>query len=122
VSIVALLLRRPVCRPSFPAPARPTPRSTTALERELATALQAVGVVAPAGIGPSATVGRPNPPWGQSAKLALERTLRAGVEEGDRQLEGRHLLLALARAEAGVVPRLLDELDITPAKIRSASG
>jgi ATP-dependent Clp protease ATP-binding subunit ClpA len=42
-----------------------------------------------------------------SAKLALERSLKVAVERKDRELDTRHLLLALLRAEAGTVPRLL---------------
>jgi ATP-dependent Clp protease ATP-binding subunit ClpA len=89
-------------------------------DRELVSALRAVGVSAPAGARSVTSSGRTNPRWGQSAKLALERTLEIAVERADRSLEARHLLLALARAEAGIVPRLLAELDVSPGRIEAA--
>lgn len=60
------------------------------------------------------------PRWGQSAKLALERTLKVGIERGDRHLGDRHLALALARAEAGAVPRILRQLGVSPRELEAA--
>lgn len=48
--------------------------------------------------------------FGQSAKLALERTMEQAVAAGDRRITNEHLLRALVSAEVGKTPRLLDEL------------
>ena len=52
-----------------------------------------------------------------SARLALERSLKVAVERKERNLDSRHLLLALLRAEAGTVPRLLAAEGIEPREI-----
>jgi len=52
-----------------------------------------------------------------SAKLALERSLKVAVERKDRHLGSEHLLLALLRAEAGTVPRLLAAEGLDPADL-----
>ena len=70
-----------------------------ALRRELDDALRAVGVVPPAPPATAGVPGGPTPRWGQSAKLALERTVRAAAERGERRLDDRHLLLGITRAE-----------------------
>jgi ATP-dependent Clp protease ATP-binding subunit ClpA len=90
------------------------------LDRELVSALQAVGVSAPA--GGRAGFRRPGstPRFGQSAKLAIVRMLERAQERGDREIGHRHLVLAIASAEAGVVPRLLAELDLTRVRIDAA--
>ena len=41
------------------------------------------------------------------AKSALEHALRISLARADRRIDGRHILLALLRAEAGTVPRAL---------------
>jgi ATP-dependent Clp protease ATP-binding subunit ClpA len=92
-----------------------------ALDREVAGALAAVGVhdSQPAG-RMLPTRGRRVPRWGQSAKLALKRTLHEARRRGERRLGNEHLLLAVVSAEAGVIPRVLDELQISPAQVREA--
>jgi hypothetical protein len=52
---------------------------------------------------------RPRRPrgWGQSAKLALERTVGVAAERRERRLLGGHILLAVLAAEGGTVPRVL---------------
>ena len=90
------------------------------IDRELVGALAAVGVResrTPSAV-PRARRGEPR--WGQSAKLAMKRSLEETVRRGERRIGNEHLLLALVGAEAGVVPRLLDELDLTPDQIRAA--
>ncbi len=92
----------------------------SALDDEFARALQTVGVLAPA---PASRLLRPNPStpkWGQSAKLALERTLQIAVDRGHKRIDDRHILLALSQAEAGVIPRVLRVLDVTPGGIDAA--
>lgn len=91
-----------------------------ALDREVVSALQLVGVAAPTGPRPASGTSTTSPRFGQSAKLALERTLQVATSSGDRKLDDRHLLLAIARAEAGVIPRLLDELNLSLARITTA--
>ncbi len=88
-----------------------------ALDSEFADALQAVGVTATR--SPSRR-GRSRPKWGQSAKLALERTLQVTVDRGHKRIDTRHLLLALSHAEAGVVPRVLRTLDVSASDIDAA--
>ena len=91
-----------------------------AIDRELAGALGAVGVSLESFASTRRVPGSSNPRWGQSAKLALERTLRAASDRGDKRLDDRHLLLGLARAEAGVVPRLFELLGLTPGSVAAA--
>jgi ATP-dependent Clp protease ATP-binding subunit ClpA len=90
------------------------------LDRELVSALQAVGVAAPAGGRAGFRRAGSAPRFGQSAKLAIVRTMERAQERGDREIGHRHLMLAIASAEAGVVPRLLAELDLTRARVEAA--
>ena len=94
-------------------------RVREALDIEFTDALRAVGVTitAPA---PRRLPGRPSPAFGQSAKLAIERTLTMALDRNDKQLDDRHLLLALATAEAGVVPRVLRSLDVSIESVNEA--
>ena len=91
-----------------------------ALDREFDHALRAVGVVPPSPLGVLAARRPAKPGWGQSAKLAWERTARAASERGAKRLDDRHLLVGITRAEAGVIPRMLDGLGLTPAAIERA--
>lgn len=91
-----------------------------ALDRESATALEAVGVGALARPPSQRVPKRSNPRLGRSAKLALERTAQVAVDRGDRRFGDHHILLAISRAEAGVIPRVLDELAIAADDIESA--
>jgi ATP-dependent Clp protease ATP-binding subunit ClpA len=75
-----------------------------ALEHESERSLAAVGVAAEAG---------PFSPWVEeprfatSAKLALERALRAAVARHDRRIACAHIALGVLHAEVGTVPRAL---------------
>lgn len=90
-----------------------------ALDHEFADALAAVGVAATVRPRrPSAPTRSPR--WGQSAKLALERTLQVAVDRGHKRIDDHHLLIALSQAEAGVVPRVLRALGVTPSQIDTA--
>lgn len=93
-----------------------------ALERELVGALAAVGVTMPAHRRAVPREGGRSPRLGQSAKLALERTRVVAAERGARTIEDHHLLIAITRAQAGVLPRLLAQLDRSPAQIEAALG
>jgi ATP-dependent Clp protease ATP-binding subunit ClpA len=79
-----------------------------ALERERERSLAAVGVSAADFDLPPATPSRADPRLGTSAKLVLERGLRAAQGRGARRLEAAHLLLGALAARAGRVPRALD--------------
>jgi ATP-dependent Clp protease ATP-binding subunit ClpA len=52
------------------------------------------------------------PRWAAGAKSALEHALRISLVRGDKRIEPGHILLALLRAEAGTVPRALDEAGV----------
>ena len=78
-----------------------------ALELELSTALDAVGVSV-ADFGPPAPVpvaGRPR--FGTSAKAALEGALKVAVARGEKRLQPGHVGLALLQPAHGTVPRAL---------------
>ena len=47
-----------------------------------------------------------------NTKSALEHALRIALVRGDKRIEAGHLLLALLRAEAGTVPRVLREAGV----------
>ena len=88
----------------------------TALDAELRRSLEAVGI--DAGLLEQAPPsGWRSPRWGQSAKLALERTVRVAEERRDRRLVPGHLLLAVLRAEAGTVPRALRGAGVDPGEL-----
>ena len=93
---------------------------TDALDRELVGTLAAVGVESSGRTRFARSGDRRVPRWGQSAKLALKRALEEAVRLGDRAIHGEHLLVAIAGAEAGRIPRLLVELGIDEAQVRAA--
>jgi ATP-dependent Clp protease ATP-binding subunit ClpA len=80
-------------------------RVLAALEDETAHSLAVVGVGWDEPPGPVATVAAPR--FAASAKLALERTLKAALGRGDRRLTASHVLLGVLAAEVGTVPRAL---------------
>ena len=92
----------------------------TALDEEFTHALHAVGVAAAPGAQRPSRPTRTNPRWGQSAKLALVRTMQVAVDRGQKPLDDHHILLGLAQAEAGVIPRVLRTMDVTPSDIEAA--
>ena len=75
-----------------------------ALEHETERSLAAVGVAAEAG---SFSPWVEEPRFATSAKLALERALRAAVARHDRRIACGHVALGVLRAEVGTVPRAL---------------
>lgn len=78
-----------------------------ALDAETARSLAAVGVSRAAFDLPAAAPAARAPRWGTSAKLALQRSLRAAVARGDRSIGPGHVLLGVLGAEHGTVPRAL---------------
>ena len=99
-------------------------RIREARDREFRSALAAVGV----------HTERPAPPpssrlkrgrttrFAPSAKLALERTLVVCTELGDRRISNRHLLAAIAGADVGRTPALLEELGTTAEELGRLAG
>jgi ATP-dependent Clp protease ATP-binding subunit ClpA len=87
-------------------------RVSRALDPERERSLMAVGI----SIGDfDISAPRPattRPRMAAGAKNALELSLRISLERADRRIDGGHILLALLRAEAGTVPRALDEAGV----------
>lgn len=88
----------------------------SALDREAARSLAAVGVIA----------GRPSfspfierPRFGASAKQALERALGVAVGRRDNRIDSGHIALAVLRAPLGTVPRALDCAEIDRVELAS---
>ena len=88
-----------------------------ALEREAERSLAAVGVGAEAGPF-SPWIGEPR--FATSAKLALERALRAAVARHDRRIACAHVALGVLRAEVGTVPRALQIAGVDRAELSAA--
>ncbi|HEX4256855.1 MAG TPA: Clp protease N-terminal domain-containing protein [Streptosporangiaceae bacterium] len=59
-------------------------------------------------------------PFTPRAKKSLELALREALSLGDNYIGLEHLALALTSMRDGLVPRILIELDVTPATIRAA--
>jgi ATP-dependent Clp protease ATP-binding subunit ClpA len=76
-----------------------------ALVAETTRSLAAVGVTADAVVF-SPYVDRPT--LATSAKLVLERALRAAVAGDDRRISSKHIVLGTLRAPTGTVPRALE--------------
>jgi ATP-dependent Clp protease ATP-binding subunit ClpA len=91
-----------------------------ALDQEFMSALSAVSVSVTRSPERRRVPKHSIPRWGQSSKLALERTLEVATTRGDTLLDDRHLVLAIAKAEAGVAPLLFETLGITRDQIESA--
>ena len=88
-----------------------------ALERENERSLAAVGVTAEAGPFSRAVE---DPRFATSAKLALERALRAAVARHDRQIACAHVALGVLRAQVGTVPRALAIAGVDRAELSAA--
>lgn len=50
----------------------------------------------------------------------MVRALQVALDRGHKRIDDRHILLALSQAEAGVIPRVLRALDVTPSGIDAA--
>ena len=87
-----------------------------ALDQERERSLLAVGIsIGEFELPPQRPSDRPRMAAG--AKRALEHALRISLERGDKRIGAGHVLLALLRAEAGTVPRALDEADVDRAEL-----
>jgi ATP-dependent Clp protease ATP-binding subunit ClpA len=82
---------------------------SAALVAETARSLAAVGVSADAVVF-SPFVERPK--LSTSAKLVLERSLRAAIAEDDKRISSKHVVLGALRAPTGTVPRALQCADV----------
>jgi ATP-dependent Clp protease ATP-binding subunit ClpA len=99
-------------------------RIREARDREFRSALAAVGVDTERSAPPPSfrlRRGRTTR-FAPSAKLALERTLAVCAELGDRRISNRHLLVAIAGADVGTTPTLLDELGTTAEELGRLAG
>jgi D-alanyl-D-alanine carboxypeptidase len=82
-------------------------RLVEAFDAEFESSLDAVGLPAAELLEQAPPSGWRSPRWGQSAKLALARSVKEAEARRDRRLRPAHILLAVLRAEAGRVPRAL---------------
>ncbi len=96
------------------------PRVRDALDEEFVKALATVGVVAAVPPRRPSPQRRANPKWGQSAKLALIRSLQVSIDRGHKPIDDRHLLLAISQAEAGVIPHVLRTLHVSAGDLEAA--
>jgi ATP-dependent Clp protease ATP-binding subunit ClpA len=88
-----------------------------ALRDETTRSLAAVGVTAePLRFSPY--VERPR--FGTSAKLMLERSLRAALARGEKELTDTHLVLGALQPRHGTVPRALACAGVDQAALRAA--
>jgi ATP-dependent Clp protease ATP-binding subunit ClpA len=78
---------------------------SAALEAETARSLAAVGITADA---PQFSPYVERPRLATSAKLTLERALRAAVARSDKYIGSQHITLGALRATTGTVPRALE--------------
>jgi ATP-dependent Clp protease ATP-binding subunit ClpA len=92
-------------------------RLLAAFEAELEGSLEAIGVPAAELLEQAPPSGWGAPRWGTSAKLALERSLRAAEARHDRRILSAHLLLGVLRAEVGTLPRALRRAGVEPAEL-----
>jgi ATP-dependent Clp protease ATP-binding subunit ClpA len=93
-------------------------RLVAALDEEIAYSLEAIGLAGDHLIEQAPRPGPRRPRgWGQSAKLALQRTVEVAGERKERRLLAGHILLAVLAAEAGTVPRVLRLAGVEPAEL-----
>lgn len=90
-------------------------RIANAIERERRGALALAGIQTADVPAARPVTGGRGLRWNQSARLAAERSCREAPD--DPMLR---MLLGIVHAEAGVVPRLLVELDISPQDVKQA--
>jgi ATP-dependent Clp protease ATP-binding subunit ClpA len=91
-----------------------------ALEAERERSLMAVGISADDFDLRPAPFTRPR--MAASAKVALERSVRASLARSDRRIEAGHILLGVLAAEAGTVPRALALADIDRDELRTRTA
>lgn len=88
------------------------------LERERSLAVVGVADALPPP-GPSAARGR-GLPFTPSAKLALERSLRAAMALDSHRITSGHVLLGVLRADVGTVPRALEAAGVDRVELVAA--
>jgi ATP-dependent Clp protease ATP-binding subunit ClpA len=76
-----------------------------ALDAERTLSLAAIGIALEP---PAASPPVDRPAFATSAKVAIQRALRAAVARGDKRMEARHVVLGVLRAQFGTVPRALE--------------
>jgi ATP-dependent Clp protease ATP-binding subunit ClpA len=92
-------------------------RLVAAFDAELQASLEAIGLPAADLLDQAPPSGWRSPRWGQSAKLAIERSVRAAEARRDRRLLPAHLLLGVLRAEVGTTPRALEAAGVEPPEL-----
>jgi len=98
-------------------------RMSDALAAERERSLMAVGIsIGDFDLSPAHASTKPR--LAANAKNALEHALRISLARTDKRIEAGHILLALLRAEAGTVPRVLTEagVDRTELNDRTAAA
>lgn len=91
-------------------------RLTDAVRQEFSDAIASLGEQAPQMMSSSNS----NPKFGQSAKLALERAAHESAYQQAKKITVEHLLLGVLASEAGVIPRLLDRLNVSASEIKNS--
>lgn len=92
-----------------------------ALEAERERSLMAVGIAAADfDLPPRRIVGHPR--MAASAKLALERAVKAAAARKDRRIVAGHILLGILQAEAGTVPRALAQAGVDRQDLRERAA
>jgi ATP-dependent Clp protease ATP-binding subunit ClpA len=92
-----------------------------AIDVEFRSALERVGITLSAvGISSAPVPSEKRPRWGAPAKRALEQALKEAKSRKERHIGSEHILLALLRARAGAVPRLLDTLGVSPTEVETS--
>jgi len=89
-----------------------------ALAAERERSLAAVGVNASDFELPSPVM-PPKPRFATSSKRTLELALRVALVRRDKRISGGHILLALLLAEAGTVPRALEQAGVDRDELRA---
>ncbi len=85
-----------------------------ALAEETRRSLASVGVT---GDAPYFSPFTARPRLGNSAKLALHRGVTAAVAAGQKEIQLRHVVLGVLRAQVGTVPRALEGADVDRAAL-----
>ena len=92
-----------------------------AIDEEFRSALERVGIaISGVAVSPAPVPSEKRLRWGASAKSVLEQALKEARGRKERHIGSEHILLALLRAGAGAVPRLLDTLGVSRTEIEES--
>ena len=91
-----------------------------ALQLEQARSLALVGITDAPSPLPATASDRKRLAFASSAKIALERALRAAVARGDHRITSGHVLLGVLHADVGTVPRALEAAGIDRVELLAA--